>query len=110
MKPEIAKRWADALRDPKYKQGTGRLRRGDRFCCLGVLCDISGLDIWKDHDFLIDEIGGPGCVYLPRLIMEWSGIRTCHGECGLTSLSKLNDTGKTFAEIADIIEAHVDEL
>ena len=33
----------DALRSRKYKQGVGRLRIDDKFCCLGVACDISGL-------------------------------------------------------------------
>ena len=37
----------DALRSRKYKQGVGRLRIDDKFCCLGVACDISGLGKWE---------------------------------------------------------------
>lgn len=44
MKPELKKRWVKALRSGKYKQGKNYLRRqtpeGDRYCCLGVLCEI----------------------------------------------------------------------
>lgn len=36
MNKEWAEKWAAALRSGEYKQGTGRLRQGDRFCCLGV--------------------------------------------------------------------------
>ena len=40
MKQEIAELWAQALESGEYKQGTGRLRNGDQFCCLGVLSDL----------------------------------------------------------------------
>lgn len=43
--------WVAALRGGQYQQGTGRLRDGDdKFCCLGVACDVvSGLD-WFDNE------------------------------------------------------------
>lgn len=31
------KKWCEALGSGKYKQGTGQLQNGDKFCCLGVL-------------------------------------------------------------------------
>ena len=40
MKPEIKERWLIALRSGNYQQGKGQLKDGDRYCCLGVLCDI----------------------------------------------------------------------
>lgn len=44
MKKEIADLWVAALRSGKYKQGRTTLKNRDsEFCCLGVLCDISGL-------------------------------------------------------------------
>lgn len=42
-------KWIVALRSGKYTQGHGRLRDGvGQMCCLGVLCEISGLGEWKN--------------------------------------------------------------
>lgn len=46
MKDKI-KKWAEALESGKYKQCTGRLKDGDSYCCLGVLCEINGVDMDK---------------------------------------------------------------
>lgn len=53
MKKEVAKAWVEALRSGKYKQGKGWLRQEEpgvepTFCCLGVLCDLSGQGRWKE--------------------------------------------------------------
>ncbi len=40
----IRDRWALAL--THYEQARGSLRLGDRFCCLGVLCDIERPALW----------------------------------------------------------------
>ena len=39
-------RWANALNSGDYMQTRNTLRDGDSFCCLGVLCDISGVGEW----------------------------------------------------------------
>jgi hypothetical protein len=39
-KQALKQRWVEALRSGEYEQGAGALRNGDKFCCLGVLCDI----------------------------------------------------------------------
>jgi len=39
----LKQRWIEALRSGKYKQCTGRLRIGDRFCALGVLYHVAGV-------------------------------------------------------------------
>ena len=41
MKHELKTKWIKALRSGKYRQGRGRLKYGDRYCCLGVLRHIS---------------------------------------------------------------------
>jgi len=40
MLNENAKKWVKALRSGEFKQGTGYLRKGDKFCCLGVACAV----------------------------------------------------------------------
>lgn len=112
MNPEIKKQWIDALRSGTYAQGKGQLRNDNKFCCLGVLCDLHAKatsNTWHcDEDYL------QGHSLLPNAVADWANIsedarvhtggNTCNiGTAGYT-LSSLNDNGSTFAEIADFIE------
>ena len=40
MKPEIKQKWINALRSGEYEQGRKSLRDRNKYCCLGVLCDL----------------------------------------------------------------------
>lgn len=42
MKPELKKKWVDALRSGKYIQGRSWLKntKTNTYCCLGVLCEV----------------------------------------------------------------------
>jgi len=106
---EHRKQWVDALRSGKYQQGRGLLRDGNKFCCLGVACDISGLGAWVTYrrytDFVVRG-GHTEQIELPDEVMEWLGVQ--HNDVMMnneTSLSKINDDGTSFNEIADIIES-----
>lgn len=103
MRQEVAEQLCEALRSDKYKQTSSRLRDGDRFCCLGVLCDISGLHEWEE-----DGTYGGNEGILPWKVMEWAGMSTAGGNVvlngELTCLAELNDSGMAFTNIADIIE------
>ena len=68
----------------EYRQAFGRLRRGDEFCFLGVLCDASGLGEWDDSEvpamydsadyrYLIDGYGGERYV-LPPAVNAYYGM------------------------------------
>lgn len=119
MKEEIAKRWVDALRSGKYTQTRGKLNNNNTggFCCLGVLCDISGLDKWTPY---IDDAGKPvdhRSLYLerdgvlPEPVRTWSGIHSSLGSfIEGDSLASRNDNGATFEEIADLIETRWKDL
>lgn len=115
---EWAKKWVEALRSGKYLQGKGYLAQQDdsgeyRYCCLGVACEIL-------REELNLEISGKGrqkeyhynsYSLLPKIVAVVSNLNTQEGgfrdkngnEICLTSLN--DDTKKTFAEIADIIES-----
>lgn len=94
------KKWVKALRSGKYKQAEGQLRDGDRFCCLGVLCDVLGMK-WNGN-----EVAGKS-LSLPKFAQRAVGLRRDEGEHGdeQETLSGYNDFGKDFAYIADIIES-----
>lgn len=108
MNPDIKAKWLEALRSGKYKQGTGALRYGDAFCCLGVLCDVSKQGTWLPIDNVYDPDAyrfvtpdgsdARGVLSLP--MKEWSSL----GHELSHKLISMNDAGHSFAEIADVIE------
>lgn len=113
MKKAIADQWVKALRSGKYKQGQGKLYRdgNDSYCCLGVLCKISGRPWNKSGETLADA---------PQVV-EWAGIGDTRPFVDGTSLIgigliTLNDAGVglvgplTFDEIADVIQICWKEL
>jgi hypothetical protein len=107
MNPQIKQKWVSVLRSGEYQQTQGRLRTDNGFCCLGVLCDLYG----KEHNVEWE----PGCdnhyefqgnnASLSLYVVEWSGLEGSNPYVdGGKTLSLLNDSGKTFEEIADVIE------
>jgi hypothetical protein len=117
MRRDLMDRWLAALRGGQYKQGRKRLRTDDRYCCLGVLCEVSGDGTWEeDADASTAEIPGrayafadadPGVSYRP-IGCPTAQFMTRHGlPSELTeSLIRMNDGGVPFSRIADHIEAN----
>lgn len=62
MTKELKQKWIDALRSEKYVQGQGCLRSvKNKYCCLGVLCDVFGSKRWKKltrTDFVLNTTVG----------------------------------------------------
>lgn len=114
MKEAAAKAWTEALRSGKYKQGAGVLRdESGRFCVLGVLCDLYDPTGWSRGAIRTYTNPAPGFSYrglhdvLPMPVMEQAGIADQRGELWSLdgqSLAEMNDAGKSFVELADIIE------
>ena len=100
--------WVKALRSGKYRQGTHVLRStvDETYCCLGVACDLyselegNSMVKWKNNISSSWEFLGHICT-LPNQVGRWLGItRPSFSE----HLSSMNDSGKTFDEIASHIE------
>ncbi len=98
---DLKKKWVEALRSGKYKQGILHLTYLGKYCCLGVLgkvCGLSdeamngkktflGLDYFTEIPEVIRSLGRPSL----------SG-----------KLINMNDAnGKSFNEIADWIESNL---
>jgi hypothetical protein len=49
MDKAVKERWIAALESGKYRKARNKLRNGNQFCCLGVLCDINGVK-WEQDD------------------------------------------------------------
>src|SRR5687768_13887360 len=104
-----------ALRSGKYEQGYGVLRTfNNKFCCLGVACDISGMGEWRECDTndgweyvtgeYADETMPPLPVSQAFFPHETNGnpfIKV--GDYG-DYATNANDNGYSFEEIADALE------
>lgn len=118
-----AKLWVAALRSGEYKQCKRILSDGESYCCLGVACEIArknGLNVHCATVYL-DELTlafDGNTKTLPLSVSDWLGfyagdvVGTLYkGRDNMClCLSKLNDEGATFLEIADIIEKNQDTL
>jgi hypothetical protein len=110
--PEIKKRWLEALRSGKYKQGKKLLRSyNNEFCCLGVLQDLVEPDEWI---LRIEEFSR----HVPRYCYQttdayWSQLsrevleHVNLSKTDMITLSVLNDNGISFEEIAQWIEENL---
>jgi hypothetical protein len=108
---ENQKEWVAALRSGEYKQGRRVLHHGDNFCCLGVGCDLA---IKAGVKLEVSTIPGEPTRYggdrnyTPKEVMEWLGLASKDGVyrigVGSSSLASMNDDGKSFSQIADVIE------
>jgi len=98
----LKQRWIEALRSGRYKQCHGVLRRGDRFCALGVLADVEDSTRWSPW-------------FKDTECFEWgagSGLSACPSKDVMRSVGvsamyvyELNDIlGRSFEQIADWIE------
>ena len=78
LKDEVKSAWLEALRSGQYTQGRGALRADDRYCCLGVLCDVYrknvGIGQWTFHEKCTNSfIAGQESFFFPPIMVgEWA--------------------------------------
>lgn len=113
MNESIKEEWKKKLKSGKFAQGSGQLRAWSeedncwKYCCLGVLCEMSGLGAWVEvvdaeerySTYLSNKH------YLPCEVAEWAGIDPNNDEDTDVQqrLGTANDEGNTFIMIADQI-------
>lgn len=116
MNKDVKAKWLEALRSGEYEQGRSYLRSDDnKFCCLGVLCEIAVQDGVIDEASLSKygtyRYDGWYESALPEKVQDWSGVDSTLGRFADAAGSRdgalafINDDGATFDEIADIIES-----
>lgn len=117
MNQQVKEKWLSSLRSGDYKQTQCHLHTNYGFCCLGVLCDLYG----KEHNVEWELVNDEDYNYyvfqdeksiLPLSVIEWAGVEDdnpeiCETPLSQTPLSRLNDNGSTFNEIADLIQKHL---
>ena len=107
MKQEWKDKWVAALRSGDYEQGREGLRDyKNRYCCLGVLCDIVIAENphlkWNKEDDSQEYDVNKSTDYPPMDIYKITGKLEIEPE----DLATLNDSLRcTFEQITNIIEA-----
>jgi len=117
MDPVIKADWVEHLRSGEYPQTDGYLhiktpgleKKADRFCCLGVLCEMAveagvvvrfgecadGVHGYRDPDSEVVS------THLPNIsVKRWAGLQ----EDQINNLSRMNDEGRSFEYLANVIE------
>lgn len=125
MDPVVKKKWLKALRSGKYEQGQEclltRTEEGDKFCCLGVLCNLyakehPGTGFKKlDEDWYFYETYAD----LPENVAGWADIDTVNRICSssdgslrttpehLAYMNDDEDMNMNFNQIADWIDKNL---
>lgn len=104
MNPKAKAQWIAKLRSGEYTQGTGSLRdSGNKYCCLGVLCEVAVEDGLIPEGTLIENGEYYGydehASFLPTSVASVYNVGETH------ELIRLNDQEKwSFEKIADYIE------
>lgn len=109
--------WLEALESGKYEQGRHLLKKGQSYCCLGVLCELDGLK-YNDGDGFFEYNGANSNQFLPGDYASSIGLRSHMGEfasmveyrdaeglhCCVKALTEANDSaGWSFKDIAAYI-------
>jgi hypothetical protein len=97
MNKDLKQKWLAALRGGQYRQAMHTLRRTDgggvSYCCLGVLCCVSGE--FRPGDPRLEQAS----------LLSAEALHLVGGDRNINDhLSQLNDGGRSFSEIADFIE------
>jgi len=124
MNSEVKAKWLEALRGGEYKQTRYTLRScSGGFCCLGVLSDLYRKEVggsweWNYDDDSVYSIVNQdrddfATVELPNCVKGWADleernprVHVAVGDSDFvpTTLAELNDEGKGFEYIADVID------
>jgi hypothetical protein len=93
--------WIAALRSGRYEKCTGRIRRGNSFCALGVLLDVGTKMMLGEW---VIDVDGDWCIADDRVNLIYRKADLT--ENAMDAITRRNDFpyNKTFEQIADYVE------
>tara|TARA_R110002074_G_scaffold402324_1_gene607118 strand:- start:177476 stop:177784 length:309 start_codon:yes stop_codon:yes gene_type:complete len=98
MKKVTKEKWVAALESGTFKQGNGQLRHRNKYCCLGVLCEITGNSKNRNMSDTFPKMNDSGTDN-----ESFMGLSTRQQD----KLAILNDTGTSFKDIAKHVKQYV---
>lgn len=110
---KLMRKWIAVLRSRKYKQGIRALRSDeettghvDRYCCLGVLCDIVNPKGWTRSMSSVNyiHVGSDTTRKTGSEFLLPVSILLKIGDIDESNLARMNDDGEKFYEIANYLE------
>lgn len=122
MNEALKNQWVANLRSGKFSQGHSALATvDDKFCCLGVFCEIAPEVDREEHpnggDVIFKYKGSVDLFYLPTALADeyfegltnppielWGDLKFSDNGSQSVTLAQLNDGGFTFKQIADVID------
>jgi hypothetical protein len=92
-------KWIEALESGEYEQCRMTLRKGNQYCCLGVMCDLYDPNGWlNDYHLAMPLV--PSSVVRQHFGLQYALVKE---DGQLVPYAKLNDNYKlSFSEIAAI--------
>lgn len=121
MLKKYAVKWAKALRSGKYQQSRMALRNSKGYCCLGVACEITGRPLNRKIGGCFTIKGSNKTDFLPKVVQRALKMHSSNGaqkdgnslkigQSLFKTLSRANDFGMSFSDIADYIEKNYKQL
>jgi hypothetical protein len=100
-----------ALCSGKVIQNAGSLRRFNKFCPLGVLCELHRLET-KTLEWQLVGNGryayGGSAFFLPKVVRVWAGLAEADPRLGCATVSHWNDVLKvSLPRIAELVERYL---
>lgn len=106
----LKEKWLEALESGKYPKGKHHLNRKGHFCCLGVLCEVTGLkpifegpNFENNYECSIAEYVINGNHSSSLVPDNWLGLKKDE----LGNLMNLNDLSDSFEDVIKWIKENL---
>jgi len=110
---DIKTKWLEALRSGKYQKGECELLNNNKYCCLGVLCEIQERPKKHKNGFQFSFDGDVGGLDKENPLYKklntfgtFKGFKIEIEGIEYMKLAYVNDNSKTFDEVIEIIEKY----
>lgn len=108
MDKKIKAKWVKALESGKYRKTQGQLKGGSNYCCLGVLCSVTGTDFNPSSGSLPESLRKKARISYDKQML----LATANdGELNKSEMKQFpryrNFTGASFRSIAQWIRENL---
>lgn len=112
MKKEIAELWCQELESDFWQQGKYFLEHSNAFCVYGVLANLAATHGICSHSGKYIGLFDNEMLLVPESVVNWAELKSVNGVISKYKypLAEMNDKGKSFKQLAEIIRSNFHEL